>query len=90
MTKLLREMPPQIHVVEQRLKAIARTSATLAYQIAELHELRRTVQQAQLPEQCVKQPSKGQTARPGRLFMRNRWMMGQSFASGGTASRWVA
>ena len=76
--------------LEERLRALADSRSALASQMAELQELRRCVQEAELSEEFRNQPLKKRTARPGRLFMLGQWRGGRSLSAGNLSStRWT-
>jgi hypothetical protein len=84
--------PAEKHqALEQRLQALADTRSALAGRMAELHELRRCVQQAGLSEELKKPPLTKRIVRPGRLFMLGQWTVGQSASAGSLSStRWTS
>jgi hypothetical protein len=79
MTKVVRRPAQKSRALEERLQALADVRSVLACQMAELKELRRCVQQAQLPEESGKQ-SKKRIVRPGRLFMLSQWTIGRGLS----------
>jgi hypothetical protein len=90
MKKVARQPAEKRGVPEERLHALADAHSALACQMAELHELRRRVQQAQLSEESGKQPLKKRIVRPGRLFMLSQWTVGRNLSAGTLSStRWT-
>jgi hypothetical protein len=89
MTKVVRQPAEERQALEERLHALADTRSALACQMAELHKLRRCVQQAQLSEESGKQPLKKRIVRPGRLFMLSQWTVGRSSAGPLSSTRWT-
>jgi hypothetical protein len=83
--------PAEKHrALEERLQALADTRSALESRMAELHELRRRVQQADLSEELKKPPLKKRIVRPGRLFMLSQWTIGRSTSAGALSStRWT-
>ena len=65
---------------EERLQSLTDATSTLSSQMAELLQLRERVRQAQSSnEGDGRQPRYKRVARPGRLFMKNQWMMRRSY-----------
>jgi hypothetical protein len=90
MTKVMLRPAEKRWALEERLDALADTSSALACQMAELHELRRCVQQALLSEESGKQLLKKRVARTGRLFMLSQLTVGRSLSAGTVPStRWT-
>lgn len=77
----LGRQPAEKRPLEETLHALADTRSALASQMAELQELRRCVQQAELSEELTKQPLKKRIGRPGRQFTQSQWTVGRSFSA---------
>jgi hypothetical protein len=73
--------PLQHDAFDEKLRAAADISVTLADQINELLELRDAVRTAELAALCRKPSSKKLPVRPGRLFMQTLWLMGRNSPS---------
>ena len=86
MTKVVRQLAEKRRALEERLHVLADTRSALACQMAELLELRRRVQQAELSEESGKQPLKKRVVRPGRLFMLSQWTVGRGLSAGALSS----
>jgi hypothetical protein len=71
-------MTIESHPFQEKLEAAAKMSSALARQIAELIELREAVRKAESSAACKKQDYK-KPVRPGRLFMRTRWVTGKNY-----------
>ena len=69
-------MTIESHPFQEKLEAAAKMSSAFACQIAELLELREAVRKAEVSTAYKKQDYK-KPVRPGRLFMRTRWVVGQ-------------
>jgi hypothetical protein len=92
MLKVTRQPAEKRRALEERLQALADTRSALASRMAELHELRRCVQQAELSEVELgkKPPLKKRIVRPGRLFMLSQWTVGRGLSARTTSStRWT-
>jgi hypothetical protein len=91
MSKVARDLGEKRRALEERLQALADTRSALASRMAELHELRRFVQQAELSEELKKPPLKKPIVRPGRLFMLSQWTIGRRTSAGALSStRWTS